>query len=825
VFRRHVAVFALALAAPHGAPAIQARDIAGETDAGRMHAIAAYGRLPLIFERVADAGGARARFIGRSGDYGVEVSAHGVRIAGPGVSASGSDTAALALGIRFVGADGDAHVEGIDVQETRLHRFGNGEPSVDIPTYGRVRVASAYPNVDILFYGHGRRLEYDVVVAPGGDPSALALRPDRNTVLSLLPGGDLHASAGARSLTLHRPVAYQDFDGRRIAVDSEFVLDDAGDVRIQVGAYDVARALVIDPVISYATYLGGTSFDQGTAIATDASGNAYVTGYTFSTDFPLLSAYDRSLGRNGDVDVFVSKLNAAGSALLWSTYLGGAGSVDTAVGIAVDAAGNAYITGRTASDNFPVTASAWQRPVVGGGSFVTKLGPAGNTLVYSTYVASATSNAIAVDRNGNAYIAGSATGSFVTTPGAFQPTAATSGSTGFVLKLNPMGSAPIYSTFLGGSAGEQALTVAVDVDGNAYVGGWTSSGDFPVVKAFQPAPRGQKDGFVAKLDAGGTRLLYATRLGGSLDDSVNAIAVDGRGNAYVAGETYSSNFPSKGGFQPVKAGARLINSSVGSAFVAKIAPAGNALIYSSFLGGEVCTTMCQVVLGAQPQYAADAAYGLAVDASGHAYVTGIARSYTFPLVDSTSTPKRQDNEDSAFVAQVGQAGSTLLWSTFLRTGYDYSDSGLTRLPRDAATAVAVDPNGAAYVTGDADTGSRFQPTAGAFQTTNTNNQGAIVVKFAATPAMTLTTSSSRIDAQAPLTLTATMAGPPATGDVVFTNGMGWTGTAPLVANKATLTTALPIGIHSLSALVRASGVVADTPIVQQIVDIPLACTP
>ena len=221
-----------------------------------------------------------------------------------------------------------------------------------------------------------------------------------------------------------------------------------------------------------------------------------------------------------------------------------------------------------------------------------------------------------------------------------------------MLKLNSTGTAPVYATFLGGSASDEATSIAVDASGSAFVGGWTASDDFPAVNAIQLQPGGQKDAFVARLDPTGSRLIYSTRLGGVLDDTVNAIAVDDGGNAYVAGETYSSDFPVKGAFQMTKAGMQLINSSTGSAFVAKVAPSGSALAYSSFLGGEVCKTLCQVAWGQLPQYRADAAYGIAVDAAGHAYVAGIARSYTFPLVDSTSARKLDGTEDSAFVAKV-----------------------------------------------------------------------------------------------------------------------------------------------------------------------------
>ena len=782
------------------------------TSAIEAQARAEFGRLPLLFERGSDPGGA-TRFVGHANGQRVALSSRDMRF-----SVRTRTGGMTTIGLQFGGIDRRARLEGEDPQLTRVHRFRENVTVVEAPTYRRVRLANAYPNVDVVFYGQEHRVEYDVVVEPGGDPSALRLRGDGSTELSVDERGDLIAVADDAALTLHRPIAYQTLNGRRVDVESAFVLTDAGEIRIDVGAYDRSRTLVIDPVVTYATYVGGASFDQGTAIAIDAAGNAYIAGFTQSSDFPTVSAFDRSLGKSGDVDVFVSKLNASGTALVWSTYLGGASSLDRAVGIAVDSAGNSYVTGQTASNNFPVTAAAWQKAITGGGTFISKLGPSGNTLVYSTYVANATSQAIAVDANGNAYVVGKATPAFLTTPGVSQPGTVAS-ETGFVLKLNATGTAPIFSTFVGGSATDQVTSIALDANANAYLGGWTTSYDFPVRNPLQASNQGQRDAFVAKLESSGARLLYSTLLGGSLDDAVNAIAVDSEGSAYVAGETYSSNFPTRDAFQPQKAGARLINSSVGNAFVAKLDPSGGALVYSSFLGGEVCTTLCQLVFGPQPQFRADAAYGIAIDAAGHAFVAGIARSYTFPLVDSTSPRKQQDNEDSAFVAKVSTSGSGLLWSTFLRTGYNTGDNHWTQFPPGAATGVAVDAMGAAYVTGDSD--GSFQSTPGAFQTTG---QGAIVVKFPPAAPMSLTTTNDRVDSKTSITLTAILAGAPvASGSVFIMDGPAIVAITPMLGNQATLTTTLPLGIHKLSAVLRIPGSYSDTPAILQVVDVPLAC--
>jgi hypothetical protein len=823
--RTHLVIAALALAGTMASgqqlPSYDIANDAPPADA-RDFVERAYGRLPLIFSRGTDDEDGGERWFGLTGHQGVAIDRSGFVLAH---RASRADASVAQRAFTFVGANAHARIEGVDPQPARIHHIGRRvgtRDEIDRPTFGRVRLSDLYAGIDVVFYGTSGRVEYDVVVAPGADPGAFTLRASGARPELDDDGGLLLADATG-TLRLHRPIAYQLQGDRKAPVDSAFAIAANGDVRFRVGAYDPTRTLVIDPVASYATYLGGNGFEQGTAIAVDAAGNAYIAGYTLSTDFPTVSAYDRSLGKSGDVDVFVTKLNPAGSALVWSTYIGGAGSVDRAIGIAVDSSGSAYVTGSTASNNFPVSASAWQKPTSGGGTFVTKLTPSGNALAYSTYVGGVTSNAIAVDRDGNAYVAGSATPLFATTASALQARPGNAQATGFVLKLNGTGSAPLYATFLGGSGTDEATSVAVDAAGAAFIGGWTASTDFPSVNPIQREPRGQKDAFVAKLDPTGSRLVYATRLGGSLDDAINAIAVDAGGNAYVAGETYSADFPAKGAFQPVKAGMRLINSSTGSAFVAKLSARGNALVYSSFLGGEVCQTPCQVAFGSLPQYRADAAYGIAVDAAGHAYVAGIARSYTFPLVDSTSARKQDDTDDSAFVVKVGASGTSLLWSTFLRTGFNEADNRWTRFPPGAATGIAVDSTGAAYVTGDADSFSDFRPTAGAFQRTNSNNQGAVIVKIAGAPSMTLSTSAASVDAQAPLTLKATLAGPDASGDVVFLANGASLGSAAFVGTTSTLTTTLPAGIHTLTAVSRILAGTIDTPVVYQVVEPPLVC--
>jgi hypothetical protein len=788
-------------------------DVASGAPAPATDATVRRASLPLLFAAVPGADGAM-QFVARGASYGVAVAPDAVRIL-PLADAR------QPIALRFVGANAKAAMRGAG-QFAVIHRLHqDAARSTHTPAYERVHVSSLYPGIDVAFHASGRELEYDILVAPGADSSQVELAFEGVHALHVDDTGQLVLSADDGVVTLKRPFAYQDIASQRRVIDSRFVVDE-NRARIQLDSYDHGHALVIDPVVSYATFIGGTGDEAGTAVAVDAGGNAYVTGYTQATNFPIVNAYDRSIGKRYDVDVFVSKLNAAGTALVWSTYLGGSTGVDRAVGIAVDPGGNVYVTGQTSASDFPTSTNAWQKATTAGGGFVAKLSAAGNTLVYSTYLAGATPSAIRVDASGNAYVTGSATSAFATTANALQPaTRNPTGATPFLLKLNGTGSAPIFATYLGGSAGDDAMSLAIDTHGDAYVGGWTTSADFPVRDALQPSKRSTKDGFVTKVAGDGSRILYSTFLGGGLDDSVNAIAVDTQGSAYVAGETYSYDFPVKSGFQMQKGGHYLVNSSQGNAFVAKLSPLGNEIVYASFLAGEICTGPCQSVFGFA-QTPSDAAYGIGVDSAGHAYVTGLAASWSFPLVDSNSTRKQQDNQDSAFVAKVSISGGSLLWSTFLRTGYNQSSGGPTRLPPGSTAGVAFDAQDAAYVTGQANDSSAFPATAGAFQTSAVD-PAAILVKFPAPSLMSLTTSNATTDTQTPITLTATLPGAPASGSVIFFSENGWLGSASLAGNRASVSLTLSAGVHALSALLQIPGNAVDSPVVSEVVDVPLVC--
>jgi len=393
----------------------------------------------------------------------------------------------------------------------------------------------------------------------------------------------------------------------------------------------------------YSTYLGGSDSDLGLGIAVDSLGNAYVTGEARSANFPTTSGAWQTASGGGD-DAFVTKLNPTGSALVYSTYLGG-NSSDRALGIALNTLGDAYVTGSTRSTNFPTTLGAF-RTAFGGGqndAFVTMLYRTGTTIGYSTYLGGNDEDVgrgIAVDYLGSAYVTGFtwASTNFPTTPGAFQTAVHPGGPDAFVTKLNPFGTALVYSTYLGGNDFDFALGIGLDTLGNAYVTGATTSTNFPTTPgAFQTA-FGGLDAFVTKLNPTGSALIYSTRLGGSQFEEGRGIAVDTFGNAYVTGATGSTNFPTTpGAFQTSSGGG-------GDAFVTKLNPTGSALVYSTYLGGRKDDDIDNISRGV-------VAGGIALDSLGNAYVTGDTRSNNFPATPGAFQTRYGGSVDG-FVAKI-----------------------------------------------------------------------------------------------------------------------------------------------------------------------------
>ena len=565
----------------------------------------------------------------------------------------------------FAGADPQAEVVGLDPLPGIVNYFIGDDPSkwrTNIPTYEKVGYKDLYPGIDLVYYGNQGQLEYDLVVAPGADPNQITLTFDGAEQIAVDEQGDLiltlpqssnETAESAATLRLHKPVIYQkDEQGEKHLLAGGYVLKAATaqqavalhpgkttQVAFQLASYDVNRPLIIDPVLSWATYLGGSSQESGRGIAVDQAGNAYVTGETLSSDFPGTagSAIQSALG--GIADAFVTKFNAAGTEILYSIYLGGS-DWDQGDGIAVDAVGNAYVTGLTLSSNFPGTAGSAIQSALGGAmdAFVTKLNATGTALVYSTYLGGNrddVGNGIAVDEAGTAYVTGETSSSnFPGTAGSAIQSTLSGSNDAFVAKLNAAGTVLAYATYLGGSGLDLGLGIAVDTAGNAYVTGNTSSSNFPGTAGSliqSTFGGGFEDAFVTKLNAAGTALVYSTYLGGNGVDVGFGITVDAAGTAYVTGTTGSSNFPGTAG--------SAIQSTLGGAmdaFVAKLNAAGTALVYSTYLGGS----------------RNDGGNGIAVDTAGTAYVTGGTESSDFPGTAGSAIQSTLGGITDVFVAKI-----------------------------------------------------------------------------------------------------------------------------------------------------------------------------
>jgi subtilase family serine protease len=549
----------------------------------------------------------------------------------------------------------------------------------NVPAWSRVRYPAVYPGVDLVYYGNHRRLEYDFVVHPGADPSvirvAIAGRAEGQPAPGMLvdPEGGVTLRTGAGQIHLRRPFLYQEIDGARRPVSGAYRLVTAptardGEVRAEVGfavgAYDPAHPLVIDPVVDYSTYLGGTGNDAALALAVDGAGNAHVAGYTESLDFPA----DASR-RQAGTEAFVARLDPTGTRLLSATYLGGGGT-DVATGVAVDASGAVYLSGYTDSLDFPVVGGYQVGPRGGFDAFVARLAPDGTALAYSSYLGGAADDfafAVATDGAGHLFLAGATASTDYPRLNSVQGDR--QGTDAIVSKVDTTATGPsslVYSSYFGGGGADEAHAIAVDAAGVAYVAGWSDSTNLAKVNAYQ-SDRAGRDAFVAALPATGAPLLYATYLGGNGADAAFGLALDPVGRLHVTGTTDSTNFPLVNPGRTVPAGT--------DAFLAVLDPrlAGVAtLVASTYLGGA----------------GADAGVAVAVDAEGHALVAGSTASADLSTVNPIHGPR---GGTDAFVLKLdpfAAGGARLLFSSYLGgTGDDH------------AHAVATDAAGALWAAG------------------------------------------------------------------------------------------------------------------------------
>ena len=738
---------------------------------------ARYGQLPLAFEPNVGQTDKRVRYLARGGGYTIFLTGDktvlklsdreqlGEKPKAMQKQSSSSDVIAL----HFRGSNLSPQVSSLDELPGKSNYFTGQDPAqwrTDVSQYGKVTMAEFYPGIGLTYYGKGRQLEQDWVVSPGADPDRIEIDVEGARKLSLASNGDLRLTLSNGELRWHKPVIYQragSSQNDHTPVSGGFML--AGDrVRFRLGPYDLTKPLIIDPVLVYSSYLGGSSVDHANAVAIDSAGDAYIAGDTSSLDFPVTTGVLQSscapdFAGICERSAFVAEINPTGTAELYSTYLGGGSNSavtpnasQVAFGIAVDSAGDAFVTGQTTSIQFPVQ-NAYQSTCVLDANnvcfdaFVSVIKAGGSALLYSSYLGGSgvdSGNAISIDGSGNAYIGGqTASTDFPVTAGVVQSKCGTDGqcnsSSGtlqpdaFVAKINTRASGAsslVYSTYLGGSGADYGTSIAIDSSLNAYVTGSTLSTDLPATKgAFQSSCKldstsvCEGEPYVAELNPTATGLVYLTYVGGSGGgglDTAHGLALDSSNNAYVVGQTGWTDFPvTSGAFQTSCGTDGQCNPVNGvptpHVFVSKLNSAGSALVYSTYLGGS----------------GYDFATSVSVDGSNVPYVVGGTYSSDFPVANATSSGGVLAGGEDAFVTALNSQGTGLIMSTYLGgTGNDVGNG----IARDASNNV--------FVTGSTD--STDFPTMGPFQATNKGQTDAFVTEISSVTAAVVTLAPSTL---------------------------------------------------------------------------------
>jgi hypothetical protein len=612
-----------------------------------------------------------------------------------------NDKEAVVVQVTLDGANPDVQMTGLEQQPGVSNYLIGNDPAgwrTGIPNYGRVQYEQVWPGIDLVLYGNQKLLEYDFIVAPGIDPTQVMMSFDGADWLEIDPNGDLVIGVNDNEMRQKAPIIYQEVNGEKRSVEGGFVLSNQ-QVSFWVGEYNRTLPLVIDPVLMYSTFLGGSNEDYPRQIAVDSAGNAYIAGYTYSSNFPTTpGAYQTS----GSFTDFITKLNPTGSALVYSTYIN-AGDI---YGLAVDSGGNAIIAG-SATFGIPTTAGAYDTALSGPeDGYVIKLNSTGSALVYGTYLGGSNWDdirALAIDSSGTVYVTGFTNGGFPVTAGAYDTTYNGGLEDIYVAKLNSTGSTLVYSTYVGGSLVESPSAIAVDGSNNVYVSGLVQYNSFPTtVGAYDTTFNGATDIFAVKLNATGSALLYGTYLGGSADDYVSDMKVDGSGNLYLFGDTPSSNFPTTSGAYD-----RTLNSGYAT-YLTKLNPSGSALVYSTYLEGANAQTNGNA---------------LSIDASGNAYVAGSvyasSANASFP-----TTPGAYDTSlgstyyHDVFVTKFNPSGSALLYSTLFGSEND-SEQTVDMVTNSGGDVLVL---GQAYE-------ANIPTTSGAYDTSYNGSSDGFVVKL------------------------------------------------------------------------------------------------
>nr|WP_320161453.1 PKD domain-containing protein [uncultured Methanoregula sp.] len=629
----------------------------------------------------------------------------------------------------FPGANPHPTITGVDELPGKVNYLIGSDPSgwrSNISTYGSVIYHDLYPGIDLRYFGNEGYLKREFHIAPGADPGRIAFRYDGITGIIVDGDGSLNITTSHGMFRESPPFSYQEIVGRRVNVTVRYSVTGPDSARMVTGAYDPTYPLVIDPKLGYSTYYGGSSADGGTptsirgevvdqrdAIAVNATGYVYATGYTASTDFRTSNALYPSY--SGSQDAFVLELNRGGSSPVWATYLGGTGQ-DVGDAIAVDAGGNVTVTGYTDSANFPTTSGAFNQTRIGStDAFVAKLKPDGSALIFSTYYGGTDQDfpeGLAMDTAMNVYIAGGTfSGDFYTTPGAINATnnAGSGTDEAFIVKLKPDGSAPVYSTYYGGTSESDLHSIAVDSEGDAYVTGHTTAADFPTsAGSFQPSRRGGEEAVVVKLNPSGTTVNFSTYFGGTNNEYGNSIAVnDATRNVYFTGQTTSTNLvTTAGAANTTKIGGTTTSTD---AFVAELNPAGSALVYSTYYGGTQDDFGTAIVL----------------DQNAIAHIAGYTKSGDFRVTSdayqNVSGNGIAGGGNDVFLLRLNFDGSAPVYATYFGGSAD-----------DYGYGIALDPDGNAYVVGSTSS-NNFPTTIGAANSSGviggTNNADAFIFKF------------------------------------------------------------------------------------------------
>jgi hypothetical protein len=706
----------------------------------------ALGNLPLYFEANPGQANSPAQFLAHGRDCQLLISPNESRLILRKTDATSGKVSSCAVQMQFINANAQAMIRGDAEQSGKINYLIGNDPAqwcTGVATFAQVRVESLYPGISLIYYGNQQRLEYDFTVAPHANPGQIAIQFAGVDKISVSPRGELILTIGKNEIRQPKPLLYQTVNGTREEISGGYKIVDARTVAFDIGKYNHALPLVIDPILSYSTYFGGNAGETAWAITVDTNGFIYVAGETFSTQFSTPGAYQTNYhGGSQAGDAFVAKFGNLGTNLIYFTYLGGSGN-DRATAIAVDNSGNAYVTGYTDSADFPATGisglpsstniSGTPNPKLNNAcpidAFVAELNSGGSNLVYSAYLGGFGidgGNGIAVDSSNNVYVTGfTYSTDFPTTANALQkhlacpspppPPYNTINANSFIAEIGPGGSSLVYSTYFGGANFDEGNGIAVDNSNCVYVTGFTASANFPNTNAFQPYLNGSMDAFVAKFTPSCTNLIYSTFLGGVNSDVANSIAVDGLGNAYVTGWTTSTDFTN------TVTGLTNLYNNLTNNYESIVTT--NAFLTQIQWNGIIATVGYSALFGGS---AMDIGYGVAVDSSGNAFVVGTTSSANFPTFNTSDfLCATNSGGNDVFVIAFNANASALLYSAYLGGSSD-----------DFGYGVAIDPADNAYIVGQ--TASTDFPTPDAFQPALNGADDAFLAKILLQqPALTL----------------------------------------------------------------------------------------